>query len=127
MNLYEEIRKVLVGDNGIKAVVDTRVWNEWPRTYTLPCIFMQIDNVKESDQLDGQVGMVIADGTITCRGQTEDDSHDLWLLVRAKLAGYEGTFSAVVESTAFISTPTVDNSTDHWYDKVMACHWLYTP
>jgi hypothetical protein len=106
-----------------------RFWNEWQRTYDVPCAIMELGQIKEMDELDGQVGMVIADFTITCRAATETASYELWTAMRSVLAGYSGngTFDLVLELTDCTSTPLSDGSVDCWYDKVMHFHGIYTP
>jgi len=131
MNLCTEVRALAIADATIVGKIGgasaPRFWNEWQRTYTVPCAVMELGAMKESDELDGQVGMVIADFTITCRAATETAAYELWQAMRTKLAGYSGTFDLVLESTDSTSTPLAEGSTDCWYDKIMNFHGIFTP
>ena len=132
MNLFTNLRNALLGISGVTAIVGsnsatTRIWNSWPRTYTVPCLVMDIDTETEQPYLaTGSGEGIVADVTITCRAGTHDVSDALQEAVRHGLAGYAGTFDAILNQTVHSETPKSEGSTEHWYDHVCDYTMIWT-
>lgn len=122
MSLFVDLRNALLALPAVTAIVGTgasaKIWNSWPRTYAIPCIVMDIDSEDENNDLSGKGGLITASVTVTCRAATHDASDALQAAVRHGLAGYSGTFDAILDSTVHSETPKADGSTEHWYDHV---------
>lgn len=129
MNLFTDLRNALLALPAVTAIVGSgasaKIWNSWPRTYEVSCIVMDIDSEEENNCIDGKGGLITASVTVTCRAATHDASDALQEAVRHGLAGYSGTFEAVLDSTVHSETPKADGSTEHWYDHVMDFSMLW--
>ena len=125
-NLFPSLNAALLGMAGVTALVGgsdpktARIWNSWQRVNAYPCIVVEIDDEDEQNDLQAQPDLVIAEVTITCRANTDDESDALQQAVRAGLAGYSGAFDAILDHTAHSETPRNDGSKLHWYDRVMS-------
>jgi hypothetical protein len=131
MNLYTEVRAALLASSPVAAIVGSgtsaKVWSRWPRTYSTPCIVMEVDGDEEQNDLLGQSDLMISDVTITCRADTSNGARSLWEAVRAVLLGYSGTFDAIIDSTADSQTPRGEGSEDQFCDRVMSCTMIWNP
>jgi hypothetical protein len=106
-----------------------RIWNSWQRvtgTSAYPCLVMDIDGEEEQNDLQALPDLVIAEVTITCRASTHDDSDALQSAVKSNgttpgtgLAGYAGSFQAILDRTTHSEAVKGDGSTAHWYDHIM--------
>jgi hypothetical protein len=126
-NPYIAIKAVLEADTPTQtALAGGQIWSYWPRTYTTPCIVIEIDKEDEQNQLTGasDSGMLISPVTITCRAGDPGGgpaAYALWLAVRNVLSGKTiAGIDYILDDTADSATPKSDGSTDHWYDKVMS-------
>jgi hypothetical protein len=127
MNLYTAIRNALLGLStvtggaaGVGSGPSARIWNQWPRTYQTPCIVMEIDDEAENNDLSGKGEIKSVALVLTCRTSVDSSSQTLSQAVRNGLAGYHGTFDAILDDTAHAAVPKSEGSTDHWYDRVMS-------
>lgn len=126
MNLFTELRTLMLATPGITALVGgtgtgARIWNSWPRTYTTPCIVIDIDQEDLQNDLTGHSSLTIAQITITCRGDSHMASDAVSDEVKV-LAGYgngDSEFQMVWDSIVHAEVPKDDGSTAHWYDHVM--------
>ena len=129
MNLFVDLKAALMNVPAIVSLVGgsttPRIWNSWARTYPTPCIVMDIDRESENNDLSGKGGLITADVTVTCRTDTHDTSDELQELVRSALAGYSGTFEAILDDTTHAEIEKNDGSTGHWYDHVMSFTMLW--
>ena len=128
MNIFVSLRAALLAMPAVSSLVGgTRVWNTWPRTYAGPCVIMEVDSEDETPHLGGQGELVIATVVLTCRADMESQSHTLQEAVRSGLAHYAGAdFDVVIESTTRSAVPKAEGSTDHWYDNVIDCTFLWS-
>ena len=132
LELFTEIRSALLSIPAVAALVggdgDTakaKIWNSWQRVNAYPCIVIEVDGDDENNTLDGTGDLVNSDVVLTCRDLTAEGSKALRDAVRGTpaapgLAGWSGTFEAVLEHTVRSATPTGDGSKAHWYDNVMS-------
>lgn len=142
MNIFSQVKSALLAMPAVTAIVgasssSARIWNSWQRVTganAYPCVVLDIDSEEEQNDLLARPGLVIASVTITCRDNTHDGSDALQAAVRSNgtspgtgLAGYTGSFDAILESTAHSETPKDDGSTGHWYDHIMTFTMLYWP
>ena len=124
INLATEIGNVLLANAAVATLtgsdpITAKIWNGWERVNAYPCVVIEIDDDSEQNDLSGTATMIISDVTLTCRGNSDTDSRDLWAAVRACLAGYSGTFEAILNDTQVSNTPKEEGSTAHWYDRLM--------
>lgn len=125
MDLFSDLRQALLTLPAVTALVGgtgpgARIWNSWPRTYSVPCVVMDIDTEEEANDLTGTSDAELSSVTITCRAETEASSHSLQEAVRSGLKAYEGTFSVLcLNDTSRVATPKSDGSTGHFYDNIM--------
>lgn len=131
LNVKSEVRSVLIANAGVNTIVGTgaavRIWSRWPRTYTTPCIVMECDSDAEQNDLSGKSLLTISDFTITCRADTDNGARALSDAVRAVLAGYSGTFDAVLDSVADAEVPKAEGSADYFCDRVQSWTMLWNP
>lgn len=126
--IEEELRAALLGMANVKAIVDTRIWDEWFRADTLPAIVFEIDSERRENDIGGRGGMVFADVNIVCRANTRSASRALAEAVRVNgdtspgtgLAGYTKNFDAWLEDMQSAAVPKNDSGTSHWYDMNMS-------
>ena len=130
MNASDDIRDALLALPAVTAIVGSgataRIWSDWQRTYTVPCIIIDIDKEEEQNDLTGKAGgLVVADVTLTCRESTETLREVLRQAVRSGLSGYSGTFDGILDDTQNAAVPKDDGSDGHWYDAVMSFTMLW--
>lgn len=130
MATIHDIRDALLALPAVTAIVGSgataRVWSDWQRTYTAPCIIVELDKEEEQNDLTGRAGgLIVADVTLTCRAATSDVSDTLRDAVRAGLSGYSGAFDAILDDTQNAAVPKDDGSDLHWYDNVMSFTMLW--
>ncbi len=130
-NIFIDLKAALLTMPAVTALVGSvsataRVWNSWQRVNAYPCIVMDIDREVEQNDLSGLPDLIVAEVTITCRDNTHDGSDALQQAVRNNgtnpgtgLAGYSGTFQAILDDTVHAEVPKNDGSGAHWYDHVM--------
>lgn len=137
MNIFEDLRTALLGMSAVTALVGSgssaRIWNSWPRTYTVPCIVIDVDQETPANDLSGKGGLVFAAVVVTCRDDDQSDSHALAEAVRLNgtnpgtgLAGYSGTFDAILDNGQHAEVPKGDGSTAYWYDHVLDCTLIWS-
>lgn len=127
MNIHTTLRTALLAMPGVAAIVGTRVWNTWPRTYATPCLVIDVDEERETPHLGGPGDLVIGSIVLVCRGDTASAAHALQEAVRNGIAAYAGTaFDATLESTVRAETPKGEGSTEHWYDELMDYTFYWT-
>lgn len=131
MNLKTEIQNVLLADATVTAITgantSARIWASWPRTDEAKCVVVETDEDTDQNDLRGLSDMTISVVTVTCRESTDALAHALWSAVRDCLAGYSGTFEAILDGTDHSTTPKSDGSTGHWYDRIMTFTILWSP
>jgi hypothetical protein len=124
LNIFVEVRNALLNVSGVTTIVGSgtaaRIWNSWQRTWTTPCLVVDVDEETPEQELDGHGNLTYATVTITARATTHLESDNLSDLVKAFLAGYSGTFDAYFDNLVHSETPKDDGSTDHFYDHVMS-------
>ena len=127
MNLATSIRAALIAMSPVTSLVGgstsatTRIWSAWPRTYTTPCVVIEVDSEDESPHLTGQDSLITASVVLVCRADTDAQANALQRAVRSGMAAYSGSFSVIIESTARSNTPKAEGSADHWYDHSIDC------
>lgn len=130
MNIFTEIRSVLINTAGVTSLVGSgaaaKIWNTWPRTQTVPCVVVEVDREDPENTLDGHGNLTYSDVTITARADTRSQSKTLADAVKLALAGYTGTFDAYFENLAYSDTPKDDGSTGHWYDTLISVNASWT-
>ena len=128
MIIESDLRGALVGMSAVTALVGARIWDEWFRSETLPAIVFEFDSENRENTLDGRGGRVYADVNVICRAATRVASRALSEAVRTNgttspgtgLAGYSGTFDAVLESATPAAVPKAEGSNAYWYDTNMS-------
>ncbi len=127
MNIHTTLRTALLAMPGVAAIVGTRIWNTWPRTYTTPCIVIDVDEERETPHLGGQGELVFGSIVLNCRADTASQAHALQEAVRSGLAAHDGTeFDVSIDSTIRAETPKGEGSTEHWYDELIDCTLVWT-
>ena len=120
MDIVKAVRAVLIVDETVIGIVSNRIWSHWPRTDDSPCVFIEVDSSEEQNYLDtGASDGVISSIVVTARSESEVTTESLRDAIKSCLAGYSGTFEAVLESAAMAATPKEEGSTAHWYDCVL--------
>jgi hypothetical protein len=121
MNIIATVRTALLAVSPVTAIVGSgtsaRIWGDWQRSETVPCIIIEVDAEDESPCLVGQEDLVTGSVVITCRADTGAAAHTLQEAVRAGLD--DSGLLISLESTARSATPKAEGSTEHWYDEVM--------
>ena len=136
-NIFNEISAALLTMPAVTSLVGSnpltcRIWNSWERVNAYPCLVIEIDKEEEQNDLGGVPDLVVAEVTITARDNSEAGAHALQQAVRNNgtspgtgLAGYHGTFDAVLDDTVRSSTPKDTGGTANWYDQVMTFTMLW--
>lgn len=129
-NHVQSLRALLIADSGVTAIVGsgtaTRIWAEWPRTYTVPCIVLEPDTEAHQNDLTGHSDRIFADVTLTCRANSFVDSRALADAVMAVLAGYTGSIEVVVDDVQHSNQFKGDGSADQWYDHTLSLNVTWT-
>ena len=132
IDIEKELRHALVSMGGVQGMVLDRVWADWFRSKTVPAVMFEIDHENRDNDLEGRGGLVVAEANVICRANTKAEARRLAEAVRANgtdpgtgLAGYTGTFDAVLDDIQLAAVPKGDGSNAHWYDANMSFTLLW--
>ena len=128
MDIFTALKTACTNQTSIMSIVATnaslptsaRIWQEWPRTYTVPALIMECDSEDMQNDLSGHSDLTLADLTITCRADSHAASHALWVALQT-LAGQSSPFHLTIEDVTHAPTAKEDGSSAHWYDHVISC------
>jgi hypothetical protein len=97
-----------------------RVWSDWQRAYTTPCIVMDIDREEPQNDIAAYSNLSIDQITLTCRADTHSESDALYEAIKP-LAGMSTPFHLIFDEVIHATTEKADGSTGHWYDHIVSC------